>query len=79
MLAGLAFCEMQRQYTRSAFQGFCGGHQRRSAAVCDPNPPRSFAWYRFLKFLEILELIMLERGLFSKFDLVVSMILVVSS
>ena len=38
MLAGLAF----RVMPRSAFQGFCGGHQRGSAAVCDPNPPRPF-------------------------------------
>ena len=42
MLAGLAFCE----YPQSAFQGFCRGHQKRSAAVCDPNPPRPFARYR---------------------------------
>ena len=46
MLAGLAFCEMLSQYPRSAFQGLCGGHQRGSAAVCDPNPPRPFARYR---------------------------------
>ena len=38
MLAGLVFCEMLSQYPRSAFQG-----SPRSAAVCDPNPPRSFA------------------------------------
>ena len=30
---------------RSAFPGVLG-HQRGSAAVCDPNPPRPFAWYR---------------------------------
>ena len=46
VLAGLAFCEMQTQYPRSAFQGLCGGHQRWSAAVCDPNPPCPFARYR---------------------------------
>ena len=28
MLAGLACCEMLPQYSRSAFQGLCGGHQR---------------------------------------------------
>ena len=28
-----------------AFQGFCGRHQRASAVVCDPNPPRPFARY----------------------------------
>ena len=47
MLAGIAFCEMPTQYPRSAFQGLCGGHQKGSAAVCDPNPPRPFARYRF--------------------------------
>ena len=47
VLAGLAFCEMMSQYPRSAFQGLCGGHQRRSVAVCDPNPPRPFARCRF--------------------------------
>ena len=46
MLAGLAFCEMLSQYPQSAFQGFSGGHQRRSQAVCGPNPPRPFARYR---------------------------------
>ena len=43
VLVGLAFFEMLSQYPRSAFQGHCGGHQRGSAAVCDPNPPRPFA------------------------------------
>ena len=47
VLAGLAFCEMLLQYSQSASQGFCGGHQRRSAAVCDPNPPRPFARCRY--------------------------------
>ena len=28
VLAGLAFCEMQRQYPRSSFQRFCWGHER---------------------------------------------------
>ena len=28
VLAGLAFCEMVSQYSRSVFQGLCGGHQR---------------------------------------------------
>ena len=46
MLAGLAFCEILSQYPQSAFQGLCGGHERGSAAVCDPNPPRPFARYR---------------------------------
>ena len=45
MLAGLAFCEMLSQYPRSACQGFCWSPEG-SAAVCDPNPPRPFAWYR---------------------------------
>ena len=47
MLAGLALFEMLSQYPRSASQGFCGDHQRGSAAVCDPNPPRPFARVRF--------------------------------
>ena len=34
---------MLSQYPQSAFQGFCGDHQKGSAAVCDPNPPRPFA------------------------------------
>ena len=42
-----SFCEMQTQYPQSAFQGSSGGPQRRSAAVCDPNPPRPFARYRY--------------------------------
>ena len=44
VLAGLAFCEMLSQYPRSA-----GGHQRGSAAACDPNHPRqlNFARCRF--------------------------------
>ena len=46
MLAGLAFCGMLSQYPRSASQRLCGGHQRRSAAVCDPNPPCPFAQHR---------------------------------
>ena len=46
MLAGLAFCGMLSQYPRSAFQGFCRGHQRGSAVVCNPNPPRPLARYR---------------------------------
>ena len=47
MLAGLASCEILSQYPQSAFQGLCAGHERGSAAVCDPNPPRPFARYRF--------------------------------
>ena len=43
MFAGLAFCEMLSQYPRSAFEGLCEGHQRGSAAVCDPDTPRPFA------------------------------------
>ena len=49
MLAGLAFCEMLSQYPRSCFSGARGGHQRRSVAVCDPNPPRPFARYGLQK------------------------------
>ena len=52
MLAGLAFCEILSQYPRPAFQGFCRGDQRESAAVCNPNPPRPFARYRFLESAE---------------------------
>ena len=48
MLAGLAFCEMLSQYPRPAFQGFCRGRRRGSAAVCDPNPPCPFARYRLV-------------------------------
>ena len=40
------FGEMLSQSPRSAFSGFCRD-QRGSAAVCDPNPPRPFALYRF--------------------------------
>ena len=47
VLGRLAFCEMLSQYPRSAFQGLCGGHQRGSAAVCDPDPPRPFARSRY--------------------------------
>ena len=47
VLAELAFCVMLSQYPRSAFEGLCRGHQRGSAAVCDPNPPRPFARSRF--------------------------------
>ena len=43
---GLACCGMLSQDPRSASQGLCGGHQRGSAALCDPNPPRPFAQYR---------------------------------
>ena len=53
VLAGLAFCEMLSQYPRSAFQGLCGGHQRGSAAVCDPNPPRPFARSRALESVSV--------------------------
>ena len=47
VLAGLVFCEMPSQYSQSAFQG---SHRipEGSAPVCDPNPPRPFARYRFL-------------------------------
>ena len=37
---------MLSQYPRSAFQAFCGDHQKGSAAVRAPNPPRPFARYR---------------------------------
>ena len=43
----LSIFEMLSQYPRSAFQGFCRCHQRGSAAVCDPSPPRPFARCRF--------------------------------
>ena len=38
-------CLQGLQFVRCC-QGLCGGHQRGSAAVCDPNPPRPFARYR---------------------------------
>ena len=47
MLAGLAFYEMLSQHPWSAFQGSAGVTRGGSAAVCDPNPPRPFARYRF--------------------------------
>ena len=46
---------MLSQYPRSAFQGFCAGHQRQrgSAAVCDPNPPRHRSRDPFMRNPEI--------------------------
>ena len=37
-------------WPKEAFQGFCGGCQRGSAAVCNPNHPRPFARYRTKHF-----------------------------
>ena len=52
VLAGSAFFEMLSQFPRSAFQAVCRENQRGLAAVCDPNPPRPFARYRFSVVLE---------------------------
>ena len=40
-------CDAVTVHPQSAFHGVLqGGHQRGSAAVCDPNPPHPFARYR---------------------------------
>ena len=48
VLAGLAFCKMPTQCPRSVFQGFSGVARGCQQQVCDPNPPRPFARYRFV-------------------------------
>ena len=66
MLAGLALFEMPSHYPWSAFQGFCGGDQRGSAAVCDPNPPRPFARYREKRLIRIHFETCYERAIFGR-------------
>ena len=71
-LQGVSICEVLSQYPRSAFRGLCSGHQRRSAAVYDPNPPRPFVHCRETQpmFTEYSADILIDfKGKTSKFHL----------
>ena len=47
--------------TQGLLFGVCMGHQRGSAAVCDPNPPRPFARYRPSAYPVLLRHVELSR------------------